>query len=77
MNEEPDRPRARNPQLWQLARFIATGTFRKPPAQAIPVPYRTPDEFTEEHERFSQFVVTHRLPYLDEIAYGKAKNMMA
>jgi hypothetical protein len=72
MNEEPDRPRARNPQLWQLARDVSEA-----PAQAIPVPYRTPDEFTEEHERFSQFVVTHRLPYLDEIAYGKAKNMMA
>jgi hypothetical protein len=65
---------ARNPQIWQLANFIATGTFRKPKAGVTPRPYATPDEYKEEYERFSPFVVSHVLPYLNEVANAKAKN---
>jgi hypothetical protein len=71
---EQCRVRAMNPQVWQLARYIATGFLCKSrPIRAIRL--RTlPSDCSTEIERFSVFVVKDLLPYIDEWSQGKSRN---
>jgi hypothetical protein len=63
-----------NPQIWKLAQFITFGTCKKvKPQDPPPVPYRIPEEYAEEYERFSAFVVNRLLPYVNLVENEKAK----
>jgi hypothetical protein len=70
--------RAMNPQVWKLARFIATGLLKNsdPQTGGPAVPYAVPDDGSEEYERFSLFVVDHVLPYFDQLATEQARNLV-
>jgi hypothetical protein len=74
----PDQARARNllatnPHVWQLAQFVAFGYYKKLKDRQEPKLYPVPDEFREEYDRFSRFVVTKLLPYLNFVDNEKAK----
>jgi hypothetical protein len=66
-----------NPQIWQFAHFIATGVFKKSKQLGEIRPYDTPDEYKEEYERFSPFVVKHLLPHITELNSVKSRNLAA
>jgi hypothetical protein len=67
--------RALNPQVWQLAKFMATGVFKKSRVIGEVKAYPTPEEYREEYDRFSIFVVNYLLPYCAELANTKAQNL--
>jgi hypothetical protein len=73
-----DQARARhlaatNPQVWQLAQFVAFGYYKRLKDGQKPKTYKVPDEFREEYDRFSSFVVARLLPYLNLVENEKAK----
>jgi hypothetical protein len=69
--------RPMNPQVWQLAKFIATGIRRKSRELGTIRPYPTPMEYKEEYEKFSLFVIDYLLPYDTELQIQKGKNSPA
>jgi hypothetical protein len=68
-----DRFRPMNPQIWKLAQFISFGACKKVKSGESSRPYRIPDEYAEEYERFSAFVANRLLPYVNLVENEKAK----
>jgi hypothetical protein len=64
---------AMNPQVWQFAQFVAFGYHKRLTDGQEPKRYPVPDEFRGEYDRFSRFVVTKLLPYLNFLDNEKAK----
>lgn len=69
--EKPKLPL--NHQVWQISKFIMTGIFKKAKAEGNPRPYRTPEEYADEYERFSSFVARKVKPHLNIIEKEKGQ----
>jgi hypothetical protein len=64
---------ALNPQVWQLARYIASGLFKKAKLIGKARPFATPPEHREEYDRFGTFVANVVLTYFNVVEHEKAK----